>query len=135
MLEMLLILMLILPKLLLYCIPFIVLFIMPFVIAVVAIIKNKTKLLKVTGSVATVVSGIVVIFCILFPTAFPYVDWWIYGKTQQEVRQMNEEVWYDWAETLYQRAPHSIQGYYYVEFTDYTEDGKACGMGTTDALP
>lgn len=121
MLEMLLILMLIVPKLLLYCIPFVVLFIMPFVIAVTAIIKNKAKLLKVTASVATVVSGVAVIFCILFPTAFPYVDWWIYGKSYNEITEAYDGEWNEFGRRKYQATEYSISNYYSLDFNDQKE--------------
>ena len=118
MLEMLFILLIILAKLLLYCIPFVVLFIMPFVIAVAAIIKNKTKLLKVTASVATVISGVAVIFSILFPTAFPYVDWWIYGKSYNEITEAYDGEWNEFGRRKYQAAEYSISDYYSIDFND-----------------
>lgn len=111
----------------------------PFLIIVVPILftelflkKGKKSILKISTIAATLFAVIAIAFNILFPTAFPYVDWWILGKTPTEVDDVYEGEWTYWPTAYYQRAPHSWSGYYYIECGD---DNRVYTMGTIDAIP
>lgn len=123
-------------KLLLF---FLAILLPPIVIAIVPLFlvnwflkKGRIRILKISTGVLTLLALIAVTFNILFPTAFPYVDWWIYGKTLSEVSEVYDEEWSNWGRSEYQRAPYSWVGYYYIRCN---EDGRVYSMGTADSEP
>lgn len=76
----------------------------PVALIVFGIIKKKRKLVVVTIIVTLAVALLAAAYCILFPTAFPYVDLWVYGKTAEQVSSVYGEPDYD-------RETDSIIGY------------------------
>lgn len=113
-------------------IPFILLFIVPFILALIAIKKKKSRMLKITATFTAVIVVVSVASSILFPTAYPYVDWWIYGKTRNEIMEVYDGEWSNWGQSEYQRAPHSFLGYYSIHFND---KGLAESVNTADSEP
>ncbi len=57
----------------------------PVALIVFGIIKRKQKFVVVTVITTLAVTLLAAAYCILFPTAFPYVDLWVYGKTVKQV--------------------------------------------------
>lgn len=63
----------------------------PVALIVFGIIKKKRRLVVVTIIVTLAVALLAAAYCILFPTAFPYVDLWVYGKTSEQVSSVYGE--------------------------------------------
>ncbi len=57
----------------------------PVALIVVGIIKKKRKLVVVTIIASLAVALLAAVYWIFFPTAFPYVDMWVYGKAAEQV--------------------------------------------------
>lgn len=57
----------------------------PVALIVFGIKKNNRKIVFATIIVTLAVILFVSAYCILFPTAFPYVDLWVYGKTYEQI--------------------------------------------------
>lgn len=94
--------------------------------------KGKKMILKVVTGVVTFFAVVAITFNIVFPTAFPYVDWWILGKTQDEISVVYCEEWSDWGRSFYQRAPHTYLGYYVIRCG---ENGQVYSVETADSEP
>lgn len=91
--------------------------------------KKRKKQIAIFSSLIIAIVLLIISFYIIFPTQFPYVDMWIYGKTREEIQEVYGEpahvghgIFYDigffFGETLY----------YWIEFDI---DGKAIEIGET----
>lgn len=95
--------------------------------------KGKRGILKIITAVTTLFAIVAIAFNILFPTAFPYVDWWILGKTQAEVVEVYKEDGFSTGRSSFYDIPYPLwSGYYCI---DYNEDGRAYYMETIDSTP
>ena len=57
----------------------------PVILIIYGIVKKKTKLVVIPIILTTLLCGCVILWNVIFPTEYPYVDNWIYGKTQEEI--------------------------------------------------
>lgn len=99
-------------------------------LVIYGIVKKKRQLVAVTLIVAFAVVGLITAYCVLFPTAFPYCDMWIIGKTSDEIIKVYGEP--DGPKfSYYLSQDNGFFGimdsnnsfYYYIRFDD---DGTAC---------
>ncbi|MCM1299245.1 MAG: hypothetical protein NC228_06750 [[Eubacterium] siraeum] len=63
----------------------------PVALIIFGIKKNKRKVVLVTSLVTLSVVFLTALYRILFPTNFPYVDLWIYGKTAEQISNVYGE--------------------------------------------
>ena len=91
--------------------------------------KNK-KSVKIFSALIGTTIMLVIAFYIIFPTKFPYVDMWIYGKTGEEIQAVygeaqmvgDDKLRYFTDEVLFD------YNYYYIQLD---EDGKAVEVRDT----
>lgn len=91
---------------------------------IVGYYAKKKSLIWISGSVlAFLIIGIVSFF-ILFPTEFPYVDLWVYGKTKEQIIEVYGEPEYnEYRELAYETKWMFMDMFYYV--IEFDENGKA----------
>ncbi|MBQ7765454.1 MAG: hypothetical protein IJ397_01270 [Lachnospiraceae bacterium] len=78
--------------------------------------KSKKKIAIFSSLIITTIL-LVVSFYMIFPTHFPYVDTWIYGKTREEIQAVYGEPDYDENGLSYIVGPHIMENLYYcIEF-------------------
>jgi len=100
--------------------------------------KGKKGILKAVTATVTAFAVVAIAFNLLFPTAFPYVDWWIYGKTQAEVTEIYKEDEFGgrFVGNSYYYIPYPFWNQYYcIDYDSYEEDGKAYYIHTSDSTP
>jgi len=87
------------------------------------IICKNERLIKVLILLVVTIVLLTVSFYIIFPTNFPYVDLWIYGKTSEEIQVVYGAPDYDGHGIIcYAAGPHFWDtNYYCIQF----ENGKA----------
>lgn len=90
--------------------------------------RKKKKRIIIYAAVITVCIIGSVIWCVLFPTAYPYVDLWVLGKTEEEIIEVYgepdyNESWSDYSELAYYTKYIIFDPDYYIITID--EDGKA----------
>ena len=96
--------------------------IIAFIIFLIKNIKRKRKKqIAIFSSLIIAIVLLIISFYIIFPTHFPYVDMWIYGKTREEIQEVYGEpdcvghgIFYDigffFGETIYYRIKFDING-------------------------
>lgn len=57
----------------------------PVFLIIYGIVKKKYKLVKITSIITAIILLLVFLYHLIFPTHFPYIDLWIYGKTKKEI--------------------------------------------------
>ncbi len=83
--------------------------------------RKRKKQITIFSSLIITTVLLIVSFYIIFPTHFPYVDMWIYGKTREEIQEVYGEpdhvghgIFYDigffFGETLYYWIEFDING-------------------------
>lgn len=94
---------------------------------VVGYFAKKKSLIWISGSaLAFLIIGIVAFF-ILFPTEFPYVDLWVFGKTKEQIIEVYGEPEYnEYRELAYETKWIFLDMFYYV--IEFDEDGRAYKM-------
>lgn len=104
-------------------------------LVIYGIVKKKRRLVAVVLSVTIAVVGLITAYCVLFPTAFPYCDMWIIGKTRDEIIEVYGEP--DGPKFSYYLGEDngffgvmdsSDSFYYYISFDSYDKDGIACDV-------
>ncbi len=105
-------------------------------IAVIVICRSipykKEKLIRVAAVIIGVCPTVAIIWYLIFPTAFPYVDLWVLGKTEEEIIEVYGEPRFDTDEAhghnemaYYTRYIFLDPEYYIITFD---ENGKAVDM-------
>lgn len=94
---------------------------------IVGYFAKKKSLIWISGTVlALFIIGIVTFF-ILFPTEFPYVDLWVYGKTKEQIIEVYGEPEYnEYRELAYETKWMIMDMFYYV--IEFDENGRAYRM-------
>lgn len=107
----------------------------PIVLIIYGIIKKKRRLVAVTLIVTFVVVALITAYCVLFPTAFPYCDMWIIGKTRDEIIKVYGEPdgpmfsYYLGEDNGFFGAMDSSDSfYYYISFDSNDKNGIACDV-------
>ncbi len=95
-----------------------------FTIFLIKNIKRKRKK-RITIFTLLIITTILLIvsFYMIFPTHFPYVDTWIYGKTREEIQAVYGEPDYDGNGLSYIVGPHIMENLYYC--IEFDRSGKA----------
>lgn len=95
--------------------------------SIIGYYAKKKSLIWISGSVfAFLIIGIVSFF-ILFPTEFPYVDLWVYGKTKEQIIEVYGEPEYnEYRELAYETKWMFMDMFYYV--IEFDENGRAYRM-------
>lgn len=113
----------------------ILMILIPIVLIIYGIVKKKFKLITITAIITVIIYACCVLWNILFPTQFPYVDKWIYGKTEEEIIAVyGEPSYYNVSNIMYYvkdddgvfgtgLMDSSNELYYHIYFD---KDGKAC---------
>ncbi len=90
---------------------------------------KKEKLIRVAAVIMGLCPTIAIIWYLLFPTAFPYVDLWVLGKTEEQIMEVYGEPSFDTDEAhghnemaYYTRYIFLDPEYYVITFD---ENGKA----------
>lgn len=108
-------------------------------IALVAVIvicrsipRKKEKLIRVAAVIMGLCPTAVMIWYLIFPTAYPYVDLWVLGKTEEEIIEVYGEPRYEPEQSdrgnkmaYYTRTIFLDPEYYIITFD---ENGKAVYM-------
>ena len=95
-----------------------------FMIFLIKNIKRKRKKqITIFSSLIITTVLLIVSFYIIFPTHFPYVDMWIYGKTREEIQAVYGEPDYDGNGLSYIVGPHIWDTLYYC--IEFDRSGKA----------
>lgn len=94
---------------------------------IVGYFAKKKSLIWISGSaLAFLIIGIVTFF-ILFPTEFPYVDLWVFGKTKEQIIEVYGEPEYnEYRELAYETKWMFMDMFYYV--IEFDENGRAYRM-------
>lgn len=79
--------------------------------------RKKEKLIRIAAVVMGLCPTVVIIWYLIFPTAYPYVDLWVLGKTEEEIVEVYGEPDY---------APEHSHGYnemaYYTRYIIFDPD-------------
>ena len=79
--------------------------------------RKRKKQITIFSSLIIITVLLIISFYIIFPTHFPYVDMWIYGKTREEIQMVYGEPDYDGNGLSYIVGPHILDTLYYcIEF-------------------
>ena len=104
--------------------------IIAFTIFLIKNIKRKRKKqIAIFSSLIITIVLLIISFYIIFPTQFPYVDMWIYGKTREEIQEVYGEPDYVGHGIFYDIGSFFGEPcYYWIEFDI---NGKAIEIGET----
>lgn len=99
-------------------------FIVVFFFLIKNLVKKNKKRIWIFSSVIVAIILLSVAFYVIFPSNFPYVDMWIYGKTSEEIQAIYGEPHYDGHGMICYRTEWQFldYNYYCIEFD---ESGKA----------
>lgn len=99
-------------------------------LVIYGIAKKKRRLVVVTLIVTFAAAALITAYCVLFPTAFPYCDMWIMGKTRDEIIKVYGEPdgprfsYYLGRDNGFFGIMDSNDSFYY--YINFNEDGTAC---------
>lgn len=98
------------------------------VFIVYGILKKKWKLAVITSAVSLLIPTGSILYIVLFPTQFPYIDSWVYGKSKEAIIEKYGEPEYNWDRMIgyYTGEDHGFFGimdsnnsfYYYIYFDE-----------------
>lgn len=90
-----------------------------------AITHKKKTVIKIATAAMVLCFIVAITWCILFPTAYPYVDLWVLGKTEEQIIEVYGEPEYNDGRGLAYKTKWVFfdMDYYVIEFDG---DGKAC---------
>lgn len=82
------------------------------IVWIIHLIKRKKKMALAAVSGLT---AVVIAFCLIFPTSFPYVDSWIIGKSLDEIVAVYGDNYIEGATGTYNKAvSYPISGIYHA---------------------
>lgn len=91
--------------------------------------RKRKKQIAIFSSLIITIVLLIISFYIIFPTQFPYVDMWIYGKTREEIQEVYGEPDYVGHGIFYDIGSFFGEPcYYWIEFDI---NGKAIEIGET----
>lgn len=91
--------------------------------------RKRKKQIAIFSSLIITIVLLIISFYIIFPTQFPYVDMWIYGKTREEIQEVYGEPDYVGHGIFYDIGFFFGEPcYYWIEFDI---NGKAIEIGET----
>ena len=96
-----------------------------------AIPRKKEKLIRIAAVIMGICPSVVIIWYLIFPTAYPYVDLWVLGKTEEEIIEVYgepnyNESWSDYSELAYYTKYIIFDPDYYIITID--EEGRAIAV-------
>lgn len=88
--------------------------------------RKKEALIRIAAVIMGICITGAITWCALFPTAYPYVDLWVLGKTEEQIIEVYGEPEYnDYRGLAYYTWSFIDPNYYVIEFN---ENGKACNV-------